>query len=85
MIIHTTPEKNRQELNFDHRELLETKILPTARRWLGIPALAGKGATTLAFWGEDITVPDSHTDHDGRRTVRSEIMSALHFRDEVTE
>ena len=33
--------------------LLETKILPTARRWLSIPGLAEHGRKTLEFWGEE--------------------------------
>lgn len=43
---------DRRALTFDERELLETKILPTARRWLKIPGLADHGKQTLRFWGE---------------------------------
>lgn len=42
----------RAELSLDERELLETKILPTARRWLDIPGLREHGEKTLAHWGE---------------------------------
>ena len=39
-------------LSFTERELLETQILPTARKWLKIPALADHGKSTLAYWGQ---------------------------------
>lgn len=41
-------------LSLDELELLETKILPTARRWLGFPELRIHGERTLAYWGEFI-------------------------------
>ena len=40
------------ELTRDDLHILETKILPTARRWLGIPDLADHGRKTLEYWGE---------------------------------
>lgn len=39
-------------LNMDERYMLETKVIPTARRWLGIKGLADHGRQTLEFWGE---------------------------------
>ena len=45
---------DKAKLSFDERELLETKVLPTARRWLSIPGLSEHGAQTLAFWGEEV-------------------------------
>ena len=44
---------DRSRLSADELELLENKILPTARRWLSIPGLAGHGKQTLALWGEE--------------------------------
>lgn len=32
---------------------LETRVLPTARRWLGIPGLRDHAERTLAYWGEE--------------------------------
>ena len=46
------PRGDRSTLSFDELELLENKILPTARRWLGIPGLADKARSTLDYWGE---------------------------------
>lgn len=47
---------DRGELTFDARELLETKVLPTARRWVDeYPpghALHRHGRQTLEYWGE---------------------------------
>lgn len=45
---------DRTKLSFDDLQLLEEKILPTARRWLGIPGLAEHGRQTLAYWGEGV-------------------------------
>ena len=45
-------EGDKSKLSVDQIELLETQILPTARRWLSIPGLADRGKQTLAFWGE---------------------------------
>lgn len=43
---------DKTQLTPDELELLETKILPTARRWLNIPGLAEHGRETLEYWGE---------------------------------
>lgn len=43
---------DKAQLTPDELELLETKILPTARKWLRIPGLAEHGRSTLAYWGE---------------------------------
>lgn len=43
---------DKSTLTRDELELLETKILPTARRWLTIPSLAEHGRQTLDYWGE---------------------------------
>jgi hypothetical protein len=48
---------DKRTLSHDQLALLENKILPTARRWLGIPGLAEHGAKTLAFWGETFDMP----------------------------
>lgn len=48
----------RSTLSPDELRLLEERVLPTARRWLGIYGLAEHGAKTLAYWGEDFEVPD---------------------------
>ena len=48
-------EGKRDALSHDERELLEGKILPTARRWLSIPGLAEYGQKTLEYWGEGNT------------------------------
>lgn len=45
---------SRDGLSRDDLHLLETKILPTARRWLGIPGLADQGRQTLEHWGESV-------------------------------
>lgn len=45
---------DRGKLSFDQVQLLNEKVLPTARRWLGIPGLAEHGRQTLAYWGEDV-------------------------------
>lgn len=45
---------DKAKLTFDERELLETKVLPTVRRWLKIPGLAEHGAKTLHYWGESV-------------------------------
>ena len=39
-------------LSFTDREILETQILPTARKWLRIPGLKDHGKATLAYWGQ---------------------------------
>jgi hypothetical protein len=43
---------DRSKLTYDELGVLENKVLPTARRWLTIPALREHGEKTLAFWGE---------------------------------
>lgn len=43
---------DKASLSMDERHLLETQILPTARKWLNVPGLAGHGKSTLAYWGE---------------------------------
>ncbi|MEO9633085.1 MAG: hypothetical protein ABJG14_21915 [Sulfitobacter sp.] len=43
---------DRSSLTFDQLDLLENKVLPTARRWLRIPSLADHAKQTLAYWGE---------------------------------
>ena len=47
-----TGNGDRRSLTFDQLRLLEEKVLPTARRWLGIPGLREHGEKTLAYWGE---------------------------------
>lgn len=42
----------KENLTLDQRALLDTKILPTARRWTQIPGLKDLGENTLAYWGE---------------------------------
>lgn len=44
--------KRRQDLTYDERQLLETKILPTARDWLSEPSLRQHAEKTLEYWGE---------------------------------
>lgn len=46
----TTGDRN--SLSMEDAVILETKILPTARRWLNMPGLRDHGASTLAYWGE---------------------------------
>ena len=48
----TTGDRN--SLSMDDQVILETRVLPTARRWLDIPGLRDKGASTLAYWGESV-------------------------------
>jgi len=45
----------RLDLSHDELQLLEEKVLPTARRWVEeIPTLAIQGAKTMAHWGERV-------------------------------
>ena len=45
----------RAELSSDELHLLDTKILPTARRWVKeIPGLADEARKTLAYWEEQV-------------------------------
>jgi hypothetical protein len=47
----------RLDLSHDELQLLEEKVLPTARRWVAeIPTLAIQGAKTLAHWGERVSL-----------------------------
>ena len=41
-------------LSRDELQLLEGKVLPTARDWLTIPGLAERGRKTLEYWGEPV-------------------------------
>lgn len=43
---------DKSTLTFDEIELLETKLIPTARRWLDIPDLRDHGRQFLDHWGE---------------------------------
>lgn len=43
---------DRSSLTYDEREILENKILPTARRWLSHPELKAHAEQNLAYWGE---------------------------------
>lgn len=45
------PRGDRAKLTYDELELLEDSVLPTARRWLGIPGLEQFGRNTLEYWG----------------------------------
>ena len=47
-------EGDRSKLSADQRTILETEVLPTARRWLNLPDLRKHGEKTLAYWGEAI-------------------------------
>lgn len=42
----------RGNLSRDELYTLETRVLPTARRWLGIPGLREHAEKTMAHWGE---------------------------------
>lgn len=44
---------DKSRLSMDQRHMLETQILPTARRWLNVPDLADQAKSTLAYWGEE--------------------------------
>ena len=46
------PQGDRSKLTYDELDLLESKVLPTARKWVGIPGLEQFGRDTLAYWGE---------------------------------
>ena len=43
---------DKTELTHDELYILESQIIPTARRWLEIPGLAASGRQTLEYWGE---------------------------------
>jgi hypothetical protein len=57
---------DRTALSYDERMLLETKILPTARRWLDMPGLDTHGMQTLAYWGERFEIPVRLRDREER-------------------
>lgn len=48
----TSERGQRASLSSNDLHTLETKVLPTARRWLEIPSLAEHGRQTLEYWGE---------------------------------
>ena len=48
---------DKNTLSADELALLETKILPTARRWLSIYGLEHHGMQTLDYWGETYEIP----------------------------
>lgn len=52
------PRGDRSALSYDGRQLLEEKVLPTAKRWLRDPALRQSGKSTLEFWGEPYSQED---------------------------
>lgn len=43
---------DRTGLSRDELYCLETRVIPHARRWLGIPGLRKHGEATLEYWGE---------------------------------
>lgn len=45
-------EGDRSRLTYDERTLLETVVLPRARRWMAHPELRDHAAKTLSYWGE---------------------------------
>ena len=48
-----TAQGSRVGLSFDQLDLLENKVLPTARKWVREgSAMADHGRQTLAYWGE---------------------------------
>lgn len=48
-----TAQKNpRDGLTYDELQLLNEKVLPTAKRWLQIPGLRDYAESTLRYWGE---------------------------------
>lgn len=48
---------DKNKLSHDELQLLETKILPTARRWLNIAGLEEHAMKTLRYWGESFEIP----------------------------
>ena len=53
---------DRTSLNIDQLQLLEDKVLPTARKWVrGGGALADHGRRTLEYWGEGPANPTGET------------------------
>ncbi len=45
-------ENPKDGLSYDEMAILETRVLPTAKRWLTIPGLADHGEKTVEYWGE---------------------------------
>lgn len=45
---------DRNRLTRDEMHALETRVLPQARAWLGVPSLRHHGEKTLEFWGEHV-------------------------------
>ena len=43
---------DKSKLSRDAIVLLESTVLPNARKWLSIPGLADQGRQTLEYWGE---------------------------------
>ena len=57
---------DKSRLKRDELTLLETKILPTARKWLRtFPNLAHHAVQTLTYWGEEL-VDDYGRPYKGR-------------------
>ena len=48
---------DRSQLSPDELHILDMRVLPTARRWLGIPGLDRHAMQTLAYWGESFEIP----------------------------
>lgn len=48
---------DRSRLSQDEAFILDTKVLPTARRWLSMPGLDRHAMQTLTYWGEAFEVP----------------------------
>ena len=60
----------RASLSFDEREILDTRVLPTARRWLRqYPGLRDHAISTLNYWGEPL-VDDMGNHFGGNRQGR---------------
>lgn len=51
------PIGDRNALSHDELVTLETRVLPTARRWLGIYGLDLHAMQTLDYWGEPYEIP----------------------------
>jgi hypothetical protein len=46
---------DRAELSGHELQILDEKVIPTARKWLRVyPNLAHHAAQTLAYWGEEL-------------------------------
>jgi hypothetical protein len=64
-------------LSASELDTLVNRVIPKARGQLCVHGQAKHAATTLAYWGEPIEVPDSVVDSNDRRTTRQEILDAL--------